>query len=126
MYKLLFVFLGGGLGSVCRYALTDLVDQKHASYLPYGTLASNLLACFIFGMIAGYALKHQIQEQVSLFLLAGFCGGFSTFSTFSKDNFNLLQQGHYMHLSLNVFLSIALGIFGFFLGLSLIRYVQVS
>ena len=115
--NILWVFLGGGLGSVLRYSLSSWLDSKSASNLPWGTFASNMLASLIFGCVAGYMFKNTLSENYSLFLLAGFCGGFSTFSTFSKDNFYLLEQGNWQYLLLNIFLSIFLGISFFWIGM---------
>ena len=117
-----FIFLGGGIGSVCRYYLSTWLDAKIESGFPIGTFVSNMLASLIFGLIAGYMLKNELQEQAVLFLLAGFCGGFSTFSTFSKDNFLLLESGDWTQLFLNVTLSILLGIVFFFVGLLILKH----
>jgi len=117
----LFIFLGGGLGSMCRYALSDWSNQKFQTDFPIGTFLSNMIASLAFGLIAGYMFKNSISEQLSLFLLAGFCGGFSTFSTFSKENFFLMQQGQYWLLSSNLLLSIAFGILCFFVGWIIMR-----
>ncbi len=117
----LFIFLGGGLGSMCRYALSDWSNQKFQTDFPIGTFLSNMIASLAFGLIAGYMVKNSISEQLSLFLLAGFCGGFSTFSTFSKENFFLMQQGQYWLLSSNLLLSIAFGILCFLVGWIIMR-----
>lgn len=117
----IFIFLGGGLGSMCRYALSDWSNQKFQTDFPIGTFLSNMIASLAFGLIAGYMVKNSISEQLSLFLLAGFCGGFSTFSTFSKENFFLLQQGQYWLLSSNLLLSIAFGILCFLVGWIIMR-----
>lgn len=116
----LYVFLGGGLGSLCRFYLSSWLDAKSDSPFPWGTFASNMLASLIFGLIAGYMVKHEMGEQYSLFLLGGFCGGFSTFSTFSKDNFYLLENGDYFMLAANISISIILGIAFFFLGVKIL------
>lgn len=117
----LFIFLGGGLGSMCRYALSDWLSNRFQTDFPVGTFVSNMLASLAFGLIAGYMVKHTISEQLSLFLLAGFCGGFSTFSTFSKENFFLLQQGDYWILTSNLLLSVTIGILCFFFGWFIMR-----
>lgn len=117
----LFIFLGGGLGSLCRYYLTFWIDHKTSLNFPLGTFTSNVLACFILGLISAYILKHQIESSLSLFLVAGFCGGFSTFSSFSKENYQLLSNGDYLPLFLNITISIIIGIAAFFGGLFIFK-----
>lgn len=117
----LYIFLGGGTGSVVRYYLSFWIDSKMESKFPVGTFVSNMLASLIFGLIAGYMVKNHLSEQAILFLLAGFCGGFSTFSTFSKDNYMLFESGDWVQLILNICLSIILGVVFFFIGLALMK-----
>ena len=92
-YKLFVVGLGGAIGSIARYIVAKLIDGKINSFLPYGTLAVNILGSFLLGIIYMLALrKVGLTENGRLFLGVGFCGGFTTFSTFALENFNLMQQ----------------------------------
>lgn len=90
MNNLIFVFLGGGLGSLCRY----LINQFAISItFPKGTLIANVISCLILGFLIGLNSKVLLQTNYKLFLMTGFCGGFSTFSTFSSEIVALYQNG---------------------------------
>jgi fluoride exporter len=94
MRQLLLVFLGGGLGSVTRFVLGKWISTLHQHYFPWGTLAANVGACLAVGFFIGLADHKQIISPASrIFWVVGFCGGFSTFSTFSVETINLIQQG---------------------------------
>lgn len=92
----LWVFLGGGLGAAARYAITLLLPPVSLSdgQFPWATLLANLLACILLGWGLGMALREQLAREGQLLLLTGFCGGFSTFSTFVLEVLQLYQGGH--------------------------------
>lgn len=116
MKNFLLVFLGGGLGSVLRYSLTRLL-HLHGFTFPYATLASNVLACFLLGVVVGMAdAKQLIGGNARLFWAVGFCGGFSTFSTFSQETLNLLSAPHQWTSFLYVAISVALCVLAVFTG----------
>lgn len=105
----LAVFLGGGLGSLMRYG-TGLLTQKYWQHsFPLATLLSNLLACIILG-ITILILRGKIQHSDwwYAFIVIGICGGFSTFSTFAKENVELFQKGNIGLGILNIGLSVGL------------------
>jgi len=107
MKNLLAVFLGGGLGSLLRHALS-LAVGAHA--FPAATLAVNAAGCFLIGCFGALAVRFSWSETTSLALATGLCGGFTTFSTFSKEALALLQGGRPAAFALYVAASVLLGL----------------
>jgi len=94
MKALLMVFLGGGLGSICRYGISIWFHENHLGF-PTKTFLANLISCMILGLMMGLILRHEVDDKIKLFIMAGFCGGFSTFSTFSGEVFSLIEANQY-------------------------------
>lgn len=93
MKALLLVFLAGGLGSTARYGLSFLSPAN--GQFPAGTFLANLAACLLAGFASGWlSSRAPLNAEMKLTVLTGFCGGFSTFSTFSVETLNLWQQGN--------------------------------
>lgn len=89
--NMLAVFAGGGLGALLRYLITMAVYGEDAPSFPYGTLAVNVLGCFVLGLVAAFFLKQPGWPMVvKLFVITGILGGLTTFSTFTLETFNLL------------------------------------
>lgn len=92
----ILVFLGGGLGSLARYGIARLlppVDLAEGDF-PWATLLANALACIALGVGLGLVSKEMLSKPLQLFLLTGFCGGFSTFSTYAAEILVLGEEGH--------------------------------
>jgi fluoride exporter len=114
----LLVFVGGGLGSVTRY-LIGLWLWPIQGRFPWATFAANGLACLLLGLWMGLHQSGSISEQRRLLLATGFCGGFSTFSTFTAESFQLWQSGHQAHAFFYVLGSLTVCLVCLFLGLKL-------
>jgi len=122
--ELLLVFFGGGLGSTVRFSLGRWVNALHNHHFPWGTLVVNVVACFILGFVIGLADHKQVISASSrLFWTVGFCGGFSTFSTFSNETLYLIQSGFTISLILYISLSLLLCVAAIFGGLYLGEHV---
>lgn len=105
----LMVFIGGGLGSVSRWLLTLLAHRFYTGVFPLGTLLSNVVSSAILAFGVFYFMqKTDMHTSLRLLLLTGFCGGFSTFSTFSFENVELMKTGNYTIALLNILLSLAI------------------
>ena len=105
--SLVYVFLGGGLGSLLRYGVHLLLDRFSLNFT-VATISANALACLLFGFAAGYILRENLPDHYKLFLLTGVCGGFSTFSTFTNDTFKLFEDGQLLYVFGNIILSVAI------------------
>ncbi|WP_339647419.1 fluoride efflux transporter CrcB [uncultured Salegentibacter sp.] len=117
--QLLLIFLGGGLGSALRYLISKSLNFETA-FIPFGTFTVNILGSLLWGLILGIAAKSDFfSSNIVLFLAVGFCGGFTTFSSFAFENQALLRSGDYLNFFFYTFGSIILGILAVFLGLFL-------
>lgn len=110
--NILLVAFGGAAGSVLRFLCGRALNDYN---YPYGTLLVNILGCLIIGLLWGYFTK-QINEGMRLFLVTGFCGGFTTFSTFSYEGINMIQQNRWMPFIFYTSVSIIGGLLATFAG----------
>lgn len=120
MKTFLYVFLGGGLGSVLRFLISNYTQKLwNIKDFPLGTFSVNILGCFLIGVASAYFLK--IDNYLKYLIIAGFCGGFTTFSTFSIENYSLWQEGNYGILILYVGLSVIVGFIAVIAGFSILK-----
>lgn len=122
MRILLIIGAGGFLGSAARYMAQQAISKVWPVIFPLGTFTVNIVGCFLVGVI--YALAERstaITPEWRFFLATGFCGGFTTFSTFSYEAYNLIREGQYIYLSLYLTTSVIVGIFSTILAIALIR-----
>lgn len=118
---LLLVGFGGFLGTVARYLVYIWVDKQLPVVFPLGSFIVNIAGCFLIGLILGAAGKSLIDDQLRLFLVTGFCGGFTTFSTFGFDGIVLLQQGQFTTFALYIMGSVTLGLLAAYFGFILLK-----
>lgn len=90
--NLLFIGIGGFIGSISRYACSYYLNRWLHSLYPWGTFAVNITGCFILGFILGLTEHNQVSERWRFFLAAGFCGSFTTFSTFAAEGIGLYEK----------------------------------
>ena len=114
---LLFIGSGGFLGSISRFLASRYLQNNFPSAFPFGTFLVNISGCFLIGLIYGFSERSSLLTQGwKMFLAVGFCGGFTTFSTFANENLALLRDGDFFHFfiytGLSVFLGIAANFFG--------------
>lgn len=117
MKQLLLVGIGGFLGSIARYLVSKLNFSWAFLDLPMGTLTANVLGSLIIGFLMGAFLNADwMNNNLKLLLAVGFCGGFTTFSSFAGENFTLIQHGQYFTAFLYIAASVILGILAVFAG----------
>jgi CrcB protein len=118
------VGLGSFLGGGARYLTQQFVAKQFSAPFPFGTLIVNILGCFLIGIIFSLSEKSNlISTEIRLFLATGFCGGFTTFSTFSLENLGMLADGEYFFVFAYVGLSVFIGFLATYLGIQLIKIV---
>ncbi|MDR1724207.1 MAG: fluoride efflux transporter CrcB [Tannerella sp.] len=111
MKTILLVALGGALGSVLRYGAGEWLPWRAAAGFPWATLLVNLLGCLLIGLAIGLMAKYEVfAANFRLFFVVGFCGGFTTFSTFSREALALLTQESYLQAAIYILISVVAGL----------------
>lgn len=123
MKNILLVFLGGGLGSSLRYVISKYLNTIESS-ITYGTFTVNMMGSLIIGVFMGMLLRNETPSNAMLlFLVTGFCGGFTTFSAFAIENYELLKSGDFTNFLLYAVGSLVFGILAVFIGIWLSKFI---
>ena len=121
MKQLLLIFFGGGIGSVLRFIIGKYLNSNQDG-IPYGTFVANILGSLLIGIILGIAAKNDtLTSNQTLLLATGFCGGFTTFSTFAYENHVLLKSGDFSSFAIYTIGSFIVGFLAVFLGMHLVK-----
>ena len=123
MRILLLIGLGSFLGGVGRYLLTIYIQNRFLSFMSYGTIAVNIIGCFLIGIVFGLAEKTNVSSEWRFFLATGILGGFTTFSSFSYETVALLREQQYWYAFFNVGISIFLGLAATVVGILLAKMI---
>jgi CrcB protein len=123
--KVLFIIaLGGAIGSASRYGVQSYIYKLYPFAFPMGTFLVNIIGCLLIGIFYGLSEKgNMLTPEWRLFLTTGFCGGFTTFSTFAVENVNLLKNSDFLYFGLYILGSVVLGITGVYAGIWIIKSV---
>lgn len=122
MKQVLFVGLGGAVGSILRYLASVITLKYYSASFPLATFIVNISGCFLAGLIFGLIPQETSEAQsLKLLLITGFCGGFTTFSAFALENIKLINSGNSSTAIFYLIASIAAGLFAAWLGLLLTR-----
>lgn len=114
---LIYVIIGSSIGGAARYLTQEFVQKNYPSFIPLGTLCANVIGSFIIGIIFALAEKSKILAEIRILIATGFCGGFTTFSSFAFENVKLMQDGEFFNTALYILLSLVVGFLAVYLGI---------
>ncbi|MCQ2199371.1 MAG: fluoride efflux transporter CrcB [Paludibacteraceae bacterium] len=110
------VGIGGALGAMSRYSLSLFIPSDK---FPYATLAANVLGCLVIGVLASWGVRTNLSSNATMLLKTGFCGGFTTFSTFSLETMKYFQTGDYILGSVYILVSVVACLLGVWIGMKI-------
>jgi len=122
--KMFWLLLAGGIGTVARYVITNMMHSPSGAGFPWGILAVNVVGSFLFGVI--WAISEHWSgdmDQVRLILLVGFMGGFTTFASFAFDNARLLRNADWIQSAGNIFGQNVMAVVAVFAGIAFVRMI---
>lgn len=116
--NLLLIGAGSFIGGICRFLCQQLVQKHFPSSIPLGTLSVNIIGCFLIGVLYGLSTRGNIlSPELRLFAATGFCGGYTTFSSFAYENIILMQNGQFFYTAVYIILSVVVGFTAVYAGL---------
>lgn len=122
--NLILIGAGGCIGSICRYLSQQFVQNHYPSSIPLGTMLVNIGGCFIIGIVYALSAKGtMISPEARIFLATGFCGGFTTFSSFAYENVAMVLEGEFYYTALYLLLSVIIGFGAVHAGILLIKFM---
>ena len=124
MSILISIFLGGGFGAIIRYLVIEQVNKLFLIAFPFGTIAVNVIGAFLIGLLSSYlAERLDVSENIKMFLIVGFCGGFTTFSSFNIEFYQLFSNGEILSSLIYVTTTFVLTVVAFYIGVSLLKLI---
>ena len=123
MKIILAIGIGSCIGGICRYLLSQFIQNKFLSTFPFGTLGVNIIGCFLIGVVFGLSERGNFTMEWRLFLATGLLGGFTTFSSFSNETVSLLRDGQLWHAFTYIACSVVICLLATFTGISLIKFL---
>ena len=126
MKSYLLIALFGAFGTVARFSVIQITPKIFQTVFPIGTISVNLLGCFLIGLVSGILDTKfiSIDENFKNYITIGFLGGFTTFSSFSQDFFNLINNSSYLLAFAYIFVSVFIGLLMFYIGDKLIHIIS--
>lgn len=119
--ELLLVCIGSFFGGGLRYLVGKAIQSWVSVAFPWGTMVVNVMGCFMIGLLSGLSLGGHISPSVKLLLIAGFCGGFTTFSTFMNENLLMGREGAMLSAVIYTLVSLVLGLVAVIVGYQLVK-----